>query len=565
MKTVFETVHIKRYHYRLRGTDMEFDQYSTEVQKWVRTVLENRGSDAQKVLENCRNLIAYGTEREDCGLIGTGYFYAAETYYGLNDGSHFFETMTQALTYLNHAAEWELVVRCYNFLGIFSMSRGNPSIALDYYMNGIHDCDAYDLPMRKAVFLINMGLLYLECGHYRDAQDALKCAYEIVLQHPEDENYAAYLSAYYSNMAECLILQENLEEAKPYMERMHKDYWVQGDLIDHLVISCVDVIYYHKTNEIQKRDESIQWIYENLPDNLTVLDIFNDFYRCCLVLLETDQNDLFWRMIDVIEPQVVNFKIINLHLKVLSLKMKYYRKHSQNAEYLQAAGLYYELSERNENETRQMLSSVISLRKSLEKMRRARMKAERKNMVLRDRSEHDPLTHMANRFRMNDYLEEVFGYSQENEIPIAMEILDIDYFKEFNDNYGHQEGDRCLVEVAKAIGAHVDENHAFCARYGGDEFVIIYVNVTRDQAVTYAQALRSRVMELEIAHRFSKALPIVTISQGICWGIPEKENRRWDFLHTADNMLYRVKKFSRNNFCVGGIEETEDVTMGTPL
>ena len=57
----------------------------------------------------------------------------------------------------------------------------------------------------------------------------------------------------------------------------------------------------------------------------------------------------------------------------------------------------------------------------------------------------------------------------------------------------------------------------------------------------------------------------VTISQGICWGIPRKGNRSWDFLHAADNMLYRVKKFSRNNYCVGGLDETEDVTMGTAL
>lgn len=81
------------------------------------------------------------------------------------------------------------------------------------------------------------------------------------------------------------------------------------------------------------------------------------------MLLETDQDESFWRIIEVIEPQVVNFKIINLQLKVLSLKMKFYRKHNQNAEYLQAAGLYYELSERNEVVTRNMLSSMITLRK----------------------------------------------------------------------------------------------------------------------------------------------------------------------------------------------------------
>ena len=445
------------------------------------------------------------------------------------------------------------------------MSRGNPSLALDYYMNGLKDSDTYDLPMQKIMILINMGLLYLECGHYADSENSFLEAYQILQTKQKDEKYNFYMYAFYGNMAECLILQDRLEEAKPYLEYLHKDGWEQVALTERLFIDIVDVIYYHKMGDVQKRNESIQMIHQNLPDNLTVLDFFSDYYRCCLVLLETDQDESFWRIIEVIEPQVVNFKIINLQLKVLSLKMKFYRRHNQNAEYLQAAGLYYELSERNEVVTRNMLSSMITLRKNLENMRKARMKAERKNLVLQERSEQDPLTRMANRFRLNDYAEEVFAYSQENDIPVAMEILDIDYFKEYNDNYGHQEGDRCLVSIANTIRNLVEEAEGFCARYGGDEFVIIYANVTREQAVSFAEELRRRVLALEMEHRFSKALPVVTISQGICWGIPRKGNRSWDFLHAADNMLYRVKKFSRNNYCVGGLDETEDVTMGTAL
>lgn len=489
---------------------MEFNQYNTTVQQWIHTVLENRETNADVVLECCRDIIAYGRKTDDPKLMGFGFFYGGEIYYELNDGAHFFHMMTEALTYLDRAEEWELVVRCYNFLGIASMSRGNPSLALDYYMNGLKDSDTYDLPMQKIMILINMGLLYLECGHYADSENSFLEAYQILQTKQKDEKYNFYMYAFYGNMAECLI-------------------------------------------------------HQNLPDNLTVLDFFSDYYRCCLVLLETDQDESFWRIIEVIEPQVVNFKIINLQLKVLSLKMKFYRKHNQNAEYLQAAGLYYELSERNEAVTRNMLSSMITLRKNLENMRKARMKAERKNLVLQERSEQDPLTRMANRFRLNDYAEEVFAYSQENDIPVAMEILDIDYFKEYNDNYGHQEGDRCLVSIANTIRNLVEEAEGFCARYGGDEFVIIYANVTREQAVSFAEELRRRVLALEMEHRFSKALPVVTISQGICWGIPRKGNRSWDFLHAADNMLYRVKKFSRNNYCVGGLDETEDVTMGTAL
>lgn len=544
---------------------MEFNQYNTTVQQWIHTVLENRETNADVVLECCRDIIAYGRETDDPKLMGFGFFYGGEIYYELNDGAHFFHMMTEALTYLDRAEEWELVVRCYNFLGIASMSRGNPSLALDYYMNGLKDSDTYDLPMQKIMILINMGLLYLECGHYADSENSFLEAYQILQTKQKDEKYNFYMYAFYGNMAECLILQDRLQEAKPYLEYLHKDGWEQVALTERLFIDIVDVIYYHKMGDVQKRNESIQMIHQNLPDNLTVLDFFSDYYRCCLVLLETDQDESFWRIIEVIEPQVVNFKIINLQLKVLSLKMKFYRKHNQNAEYLQAAGLYYELSERNEVVTRNMLSSMITLRKNLENMRKARMKAERKNLVLQERSEQDPLTRMANRFRLNDYAEEVFAYSQENDIPVAMEILDIDYFKEYNDNYGHQEGDRCLVSIANTIRNLVEEAEGFCARYGGDEFVIIYANVTWEQAVSFAEELRRRVLALEMEHRFSKALPVVTISQGICWGIPRKGNRSWDFLHAADNMLYRVKKFSRNNYCVGGLDETEDVTMGTAL
>ena len=105
--------------------------------------------------------------------------------------------MTEALTYLDRAEEWELVVRCYNFLGIASMSRGNPSLALDYYMNGLKDSDTYDLPMQKIMILINMGLLYLECGHYADSENSFLEAYQILQTKQKDEKYNFYMYAFY--------------------------------------------------------------------------------------------------------------------------------------------------------------------------------------------------------------------------------------------------------------------------------------------------------------------------------------------------------------------------------
>lgn len=99
-------------------------------------------------------------------------------------------------------------------------------------------------------------------------------AYQVLQTRQQDEKYNFYMYVFYGNMAECLILQNRLEEAKTYLEYLHKDGWEQAALTDRLFIAIVDVIYYHKMGDVQKRNESIQMIHQNLPDNLTVLDFF---------------------------------------------------------------------------------------------------------------------------------------------------------------------------------------------------------------------------------------------------------------------------------------------------
>ena len=290
--------------------------------------------------------------------------------------------------------------------------------------------------------------------------------------------------------------------------------------------------------------------------------MFDDFYDYCLVLLEAERDESFWHVIETMEPLIKDFSIINLHLRVISLKMKYYRKYGENAEYLKAAGLHYELSELMENETRSIINNMINMRRNLEWVNRAKEKVEKENRILQEKSEMDSLTRIANRSRLNDYSDSIFTHADDNSLPLTVEILDVDYFKEYNDNYGHQAGDNCLRRIAAVLKGMADENDGFCARYGGDEFVMIYEGKNREQAVALAGETKKRVMALEMEHAFSRALPIVTVSQGLCWGIPQDKTRMWDFMHVADDMLYRVKKLSRNNYCVGDVQESGDVVIG---
>ena len=207
------------------------------------------------------------------------------------------------------------------------------------------------------------------------------------------------------------------------------------------------------------------------------------------------------------------------------------------------------------------MGNVIELRKKLESVKKARKKAEQEKMILQKKSELDALTGMANRYRLNDFSDEIFAQALQDETPLAVEILDVDYFKEFNDNYGHQRGDECLLTIANVIKKLTEEYNAFCARYGGDEFVIIIKGISHDEMIAFCSKLRERVLECGLEHRYSKVMPMVTISQGACWGIPLRGNRMWDYLHAADDMLYKVKNFSRNNYCIGDVMESDDIVM----
>ena len=203
-----------------------------------------------------------------------------------------------------------------------------------------------------------------------------------------------------------------------------------------------------------------------------------------------------------------------------------------------------------------MIANMLSVRRSLEHANKKRREMEKANERLLEKSETDPLTRLANRFRLNDYLERAFERARDDQRAFAVEILDIDYFKEYNDNYGHQAGDACIVAIADEL-RKMQSRDTFCARYGGDEFIIIYEYKTEDEVFSMAESLRERILDRRIEHVCSKAVPVVTISQGICFDVVPEGSRSWDFLHAADMMLYEVKKHSRNNISLGHLDAKE--------
>jgi diguanylate cyclase (GGDEF)-like protein len=125
-------------------------------------------------------------------------------------------------------------------------------------------------------------------------------------------------------------------------------------------------------------------------------------------------------------------------------------------------------------------------------------------------------------------------------------MLDIDYFKPYNDLYGHGAGDRCLQQVASAIAAGVRRPGALVARYGGEEFAVILPRTDADEARDLAEALRRRVEALAIPHSGNPGSGRVTVSLGICTRTPPQTADLQELMQSADQALYKAKESGRN-------------------
>ena len=162
----------------------------------------------------------------------------------------------------------------------------------------------------------------------------------------------------------------------------------------------------------------------------------------------------------------------------------------------------------------------------------------------------DGLTQIANRRCFNDRLEFEWERLCREQKSLSLILFDIDYFKRYNDCYGHQVGDDCLSAIAQTANQILCRPADLVARYGGEEFVIVLPNTDLDGAIIVAEQIRKAVLELNISHQNSDISDTVTISLGITCLLPCSAQKSTILIKQADMALYRAKHEGRNRSIV---------------
>lgn len=184
---------------------------------------------------------------------------------------------------------------------------------------------------------------------------------------------------------------------------------------------------------------------------------------------------------------------------------------------------------------------------------RTHLNLKEKNDMLEALASLDGLTNIYNRRKFDQTLTKEWKRALRNQEDLSLILIDIDHFKQFNDNYGHMNGDECLIKVARTLQSTINRPGDFLGRYGGEEFVVVLPGTDLKGGQAIAESFRQAIINLNIGHEYSKVAEYLTISIGVATIRPQKESTGpAALIEAADKMMYTSKENGRNQ--VNGVQ-----------
>jgi len=221
---------------------------------------------------------------------------------------------------------------------------------------------------------------------------------------------------------------------------------------------------------------------------------------------------------------------------------------------IERALMYESLEAKVIARTQELQLKNEQLQQQIEERIKAEQALQDLNRQLAEVARVDALTQVANRREFDQHISSEWRRMRRSQTSLSLILCDIDFFKRYNDHYGHPAGDTCLAQVAAAMKQEIKRAGDLLARYGGEEFVVVLPDTDPEGALCVAESLRQAVLNLGLPHAGSEVSGVVTLSLGVVTCIPELPHTHCDLIQTADDALYQAKRQGRNRTVVGWLE-----------
>lgn len=485
----------------------------------------------------------------DNALLGFVFFHFADLYYYRDhDYEKFKKNITKAIRTLMQSEEKELLARSFNFVAIDAVNYGSYDVAYNYYMTGLKICD--DLPdaLVPGIIHSNLGQLFNEIGNYELARKHIRHGLKIIAKHPEDGKYYRNLiNMHFQDGMISLAMNklDDVERSQSVIRRYMDEYdgMEEGDL--SLPLAFMNVRLALARKQKKKAEALLDDLLLALENEAAIYDCMDDLFTFLRYLTDTKNTAIAERVIRAVGDKIKDNDIQHISLMFNDIVVSYYDAIGNSRMVTKLLRQQHEMTKSLRSEQRILHGFSIELIRAISEVQEKQDRIVKENRLLQEQAFTDALTGIPNRHAMNTELALAYEKAYRDGKALGVAMLDIDSFKEYNDTYGHNKGDECLKAIAEELSVIAKDPNIFCARYGGDEFIVIYENMDEETVNRKAEELAKGIAERNIKNKNSDVSDLVTVSQGICFGVPSEENKFWDYLETADKALYSAKRNGR--------------------
>jgi diguanylate cyclase (GGDEF)-like protein len=537
---------------------MDYSRYDKDIQNVINDCVSMVAAGDAGALDAIAKLRGIASEKGDDALLGIADYCACNWYYDQSDYDNYQKHIKKAIQHFLRGNNAEFLARAYNFFAADAHDNDAFDVAYHYFHSALQFADEKKAPVTAGVVYANLARLYYDIEDYKLARQYFRKGFKLISYNTNDVYYHYNVMAGIVNDGLTLLQMGKNDLAEKAYNRAQKE-WKHIEDVQHrellMTFKVLEARLAMVKGEEDKFKSLMSEMVADLKEDEHPYSLMGEIRDFCRVLIATGRTDYALALIEAIDDCIISSGVTHAIRHLYEVKVDLYDAIGNEKKLDESLREQHRLLERQNEERKKLYqysTELIDLIGELQE-EEARVRAENENLQLRIIT--DPLTGIPNRYAMDVEVSKRYEKAYKGKSSLGVEIMDVDGFKAYNDNYGHQAGDRCLEKIGEVLRSICDKYNLFCARYGGDEFMMIYEGMNDEEIRRISGEIGEAISRIEVETDGKVIDRKVTISQGICNDVPKFKTKPWDYLSEADAALYVVKGKSVNKIRIHKLPE----------
>lgn len=511
--------------------DKKYDDW--DIQEIENEILRVRLLDLMEERELCFVLTEKASLENDWYALAFSYTFLSDYYLACKDNNNTIRFLERANLLSSSKKYDDLLMKIYNFYGMFYNSICDEITALDYYLKSLDIAEIRKDYIQMASTYNNIATLFDIKRNYDEAILYYEKSYSVLKYATKDTTFSKAVSL--SNLCRCyykLGNGEKLFDKIVLFKEIIKDDANEILLLLYFYCLSLNQILENEKDEFFKNMDQLLTLEKKIENKRVVHQVFTNICEDLLDIHEYKYAKLYLDVLSKINQE----NDYNAKKELQILKVRYYKAIESMEMQLEVFEEFYDIIISIEDIEQETASAGLSAKIELHKTKAKQNDLEKEKEKLETLMNLDDLTGLWNRRCFNhDFISE----KTLNADIVALAMIDIDYFKEYNDIYGHQLGDVILHEVGSLLNS-ISTSNINVYRYGGDEFVVLFINQMEEVVKKTIDEIKQRIQNEAIEHKGSRTNDFLTLTCGYAISY-EKIKDMDELLNKADENLYKYK------------------------